>query len=79
MVLRLPHANAPLSGNVLVLGDNDLAALAIVRSLGRASLRVHLCGMRSPADHPAVSVCTSDSEVQESKRESTRLSRILVT
>ncbi len=30
------------SGRVLVLGDNDLASLAIVRSLGRAGLDVHL-------------------------------------
>ena len=34
-------ASAP-SGNVLVLGDGDLAALAIVRSLGRMNLQVHL-------------------------------------
>ncbi len=31
-----------ISRNVLVLGDNDLASLAIVRSLGRAGLKVHL-------------------------------------
>jgi len=30
------------SGRVLVLGDGDLAALAIVRSLGRLGLKVHL-------------------------------------
>jgi predicted ATP-grasp superfamily ATP-dependent carboligase/protein-tyrosine-phosphatase len=30
------------SGRVLVLGDSDLAALAIVRSLGRLGLEVHL-------------------------------------
>ncbi len=30
------------NGHVLVLGDNDLAALAIVRSLGRSGLKVHL-------------------------------------
>ena len=30
------------SGRVLVLGDNDLAALACVRSLGRAGLEVEL-------------------------------------
>jgi protein-tyrosine-phosphatase/predicted ATP-grasp superfamily ATP-dependent carboligase len=29
-------------GNVLVLGDSDLAGLAVVRSLGRAKLNVHL-------------------------------------
>jgi len=34
-------AAAP-SGRVLVLGDGDLAALAIVRSLGRLGLEVHL-------------------------------------
>ena len=33
---------APPSGRVLVLGDSDLAALAIVRSLGRLGLEVHL-------------------------------------
>ena len=33
---------AALSGRVLVLGDGDLAALAIVRSLGRVGLEVHL-------------------------------------
>jgi len=31
-----------ISRNVLVLGDNDLASLAIVRSMGRAGLKVHL-------------------------------------
>ncbi len=32
----------PPVNRVLVLGDNDLAALAVVRSLGRANLEVHL-------------------------------------
>jgi len=36
-----PTARNP-SGRVIVLGDSDLAALAIVRSLGRAGLEVHL-------------------------------------
>ena len=31
-----------LTNRVLVLGDNDLACLTIVRSLGRSGLEVHL-------------------------------------
>ena len=34
--------NMKPSKRVLVLGDNDLASLAIVRSFGRAGLEVHL-------------------------------------
>jgi predicted ATP-grasp superfamily ATP-dependent carboligase/protein-tyrosine-phosphatase len=36
------RGGSPPSGRVLVLGDGDLAALAIVRSLGRMGLEVHL-------------------------------------
>lgn len=34
--------NRPPAHRVLILGDNDLASLAVVRSLGRANLEVHL-------------------------------------
>jgi protein-tyrosine-phosphatase/predicted ATP-grasp superfamily ATP-dependent carboligase len=37
------------SGKVLVVGDNDLAGLATVRSLGRAGLAVHLVSFEKPS------------------------------
>jgi len=41
-------ANSP-TGQVLVLGDNDRAGLATVRSLGRAGLQVHLAAFEPTA------------------------------
>src|SRR5580693_5276379 len=45
IAVMMPFRKATrLTKRVLVIGDHDLGALAIIRSLGRAGIEVHLVG-----------------------------------